>query len=207
MTPTATEEKVTGIDLESLKALLGEQKNEVQKAVSATLSDWNTKADEKFKTWYQVVGEKEKKEAAVETPAKAELGESMSGTFNKVAGFEILGIPIGAAAFGGFGAIFITEVVDGYFKNQSAMVRGGIKLGGAFVIAKFLPRYIGKDLCNAAALLIAFDGLKNDILPSVFAYATTWANKLTGTTTVAGLGHTGGMVIQQTQVRPSVMEF
>ncbi len=208
MTPTETEEKeiFTSIDMESLKALFAEQKTEVQKAV-AQLSD----VENKIKTWYQVKGEAEKKEGDVLSPKNAELGESVSTTIGKVTGFEVWGIPIGAAVAGGFVAIFATELIDGYLKNQSVMIRGAVKIVGAGAIAKFLPKYIGKDLCYSIALLMAFDGFKNDIMPGLFGYATTWANKLSGTTTTAGLGYTGGPAkipaAAPARIQPSVLDI
>jgi hypothetical protein len=190
-----TEEKNV-LTIENLESLFSAQQSNVDKAVKATLSDFSKQWDSKFASYR--VDKGPEKPATVEDPkpeaeAEAELSDmSLSKTFGKVTDFEVWGVPLGAALVGGFVGIFATELVDGYLKNQSVMVRGGVKLVGAGVIAKFLPKYLGKELCYTVALLMAFDGLKNDIMPSIFGYATTWANKLTGTTTVAGLGWTGG---------------
>lgn len=182
------------LTIENLESLFSKQQTEVDKAVKATLSDFSKEWDTKFATYR--VDKGPEKPAEIKDPepeAEAELSDmSLSKTFGKVTDFEVWGVPLGGALVGGFVGIFATELIDGYFKNQSVMIRGGIKLVGAGVIAKFLPKYLGKDLCYVVALLMAFDGLKNDIMPSIFGYATTWANKLTGTTTVAGLGWTGG---------------
>ena len=184
------------IDLEDVKKLFATQQDAVDKAITggvAKLEDWA----KGFKAAYSVDG----------GPVKAELAEAatsqISKTVNKVTDFQVMGIPLGTALVGGFVAIFATELVDGYFKNQSVMIRGVIKLGGAFVVVKFLPKYLGKDLCNAVALLMAFDGLKNDLIPGLFGYATTWANKLTGTTTTAGLGWTGGPAKTDKKIPPA----
>jgi hypothetical protein len=188
MEETQTKDPV--VSVVNLEALFDRQKDEVKNAVNAQLSDWGNG----FKAAFMVNGKGPAKEADIlpkEEP-KAELGESVSTTVSKVTGFEIYGVPVGGAIAGGFVAIFATELVDGYLKNQSAMVRGAVKVVGAGAIAKFLPKYLGKDLCYAVALLMAFDGFKNDIMPGLFGYATTWANKLAGTTTTAGLGYTGG---------------
>ncbi len=188
-------ETVDTISAASLESLFSRQASNIDKAIDANkafLSDFATQL-EKLKTSYRVDAGPEKEAEVEEKPAKAELADmSVAKTFNQVTGFEIWGIPIGSAVLGGFAAIFATELVDGYLKNQSVMVRGAVKLVGAGVIVKFGGKYLGKDVANTIALLMAFDGLKNDIMPSIFAYATQWANKLTGTVTTAGLGWTGG---------------
>jgi hypothetical protein len=201
-------ENTVTIDLEDVKKLFATQQDAVDKAISggvAKLEDWA----KGFKTAYSVDGGQVKAAVVEEkaTEETAELAESatsqISKTVNKVTDFQVMGIPLGTALVGGFVAIFATELVDGYFKNQSVMIRGVIKLGGAFVVVKFLPKYLGKDLCNAVALLMAFDGLKNDLIPGLFGYATTWANKLTGTTTTAGLGWTGGPAKTASKLPPA----
>ncbi len=182
------------LSIANLEKLFANQKDDVAKAVDAKLADWGKgfKAASQEAVDKIIPAAKEEKE----TEEEAALEDSkVSTSISKITDFQVAGVPIGGAVVGGFAAIFATELVDGYLKNQSTMVRGLVKLAAAGVVIKFGKKYLGSSLCNTFALLVAFDGLKNDIMPGIFNYATTWANKLTGTVTVAGLGHTGGNVI------------
>lgn len=116
---------------------------------------------------------------------------SESGVLSGAMDWEILDIPVGGIVVGGISAIFLTELVDGFMTTSSSLVRGGIKLGISFASAKWGGKVFGKEGGQVIALLVGFDALANDIIPGLFDLGTKAANKLTGTVTTRGLGHTG----------------
>ena len=67
-----------------------------------------------------------------------------------------------------------------------------VKLAGAAGVMMIGKKFIGTKAAGAVALLMAFDAIKNDLLPQPFAMVTSGANKLTGFVTTNGLGWTGG---------------
>ena len=139
----------------------------------------------------QTLIQKQLDEILKEKTAKAE-DSGIAAAVNKVTDFEFQGIPIGAAVVGGAVAVFATEVIDGFMHNQSAQVRGMVKLAGAAGVMMIGKKFIGTKAAGAVALLMAFDAIKNDLLPQPFAMVTSGANKLTGVVTTNGLGWTGG---------------
>ena len=158
-------------------------------AVNKTLNDkFASLADSQKTMQEQLDAILEKKNTEV---AKVE-DSGIATTMNKITDFEVAGIPVGAAIVGGAIAVFATEVIDGLLVKQSSMVRGAVKLGGAAVIMIYGKKVIGSKAAGAVALLMAFDAIKNDLLPQPFGYVTAGANKLTGVVTSAGLGWTGG---------------
>ena len=139
----------------------------------------------------QTLIQKQLDEILKEKTAKVE-DSGIAAAVNKVTDFEFQGIPIGAAVVGGAVAVFATEVIDGFMHNQSAQVRGMVKLAGAAGVMMIGKKFIGTKAAGAVALLMAFDAIKNDLLPQPFAMVTSGANKLTGFVTTNGLGWTGG---------------
>ena len=114
----------------------------------------------------------------------------IAGTMDKVTNWRMFDIPVGAAVVGGVAGVFITELTDGLcvkFNIKSPYIAGAIKLGEAAAIVKFGKKFVGRDTANIIALLLTFDAVVNDFAPQLFNGINGFTNKLTGTTTAAGL--------------------
>ena len=114
----------------------------------------------------------------------------IAGTMDKLTNWRAFDIPVGAAVVGGVAGVFITELTDGLcvkFNIKSPYIAGAIKLGEAAAIVKFGKKFVGRDTANIIALLLTFDAVVNDFAPQLFNGINGFTNKLTGTTTAAGL--------------------
>ena len=114
----------------------------------------------------------------------------IAGTMDKLTNWRAFDIPVGAAVVGGVAGVFITELTDGLcvkFNIKSPYIAGAIKLGEAAAIVKWGKKFVGKDTANIVALLLTFDAVVNDFAPQLFNGINGFTNKLTGTTTAAGL--------------------
>ena len=114
----------------------------------------------------------------------------IAGTMDKITDWKMFDIPVGAAVVGGIAGVFITELTDGLcvkFNIKSPYIAGAIKLGEAAAIVKFGKKFVGRDTANIIALLLTFDAVVNDFAPQLFNGINGFTNKLTGTTTAAGL--------------------
>lgn len=112
------------------------------------------------------------------------------GPLENVAKMEVWDIPVGQALIGGFSAVFVSELIDGFMVNQSATTQGLVKLVGAGVTIKWGSRLLGKTGATAAALILAYDGIRQ-LLP-----LDEWASRLAGgikSRTGGGLGGRAGM--------------
>lgn len=134
------------------------------------------------------------------TPApKAEMHD---GALEGITKIEVWDIPVGKAIVGGFSAVIVSELVDGFLATQSTMVQGVVKLVAAGAAVKWLPRFLGTTGAGAMALLLAYDGIRS-ILP-----IDEWAGKVSGALSKirtggglagkAGMGG-GGEVIKQAE--------
>jgi len=124
--------------------------------------------------------------------------QKQAGALENIAKMEVWDIPVGAALLGGFTAVVASELIDGFLKNQSSMVKGVIKLVGAGVAIKWLPGFLGKTGAAALGLLLAYDGIRQ-ILP-----IDEWASNLTGRVTTLTGGGLGGKA-GTTNVRSNVV--
>ncbi len=112
---------------------------------------------------------------------KATLQESIVGKMKKSTNMIV---PV---ALGGFGAILVTEVVDGLPIFKSQMQRGIAKGVGAFVFytwGKKIP-FMGEIGKNVMAALLLFDALR-DITP-ISSWASQLATKITKAIPSGGL--------------------
>ncbi len=148
---------------------------DVMASLNTGLAALNTKVD-KIKVTPEMVTTGTEKEANLEDAGRAVKG---------ITGFEIWNIPIGQAVIGGFVAVLGTELIDGFMARYSPMVRGITELALAGGLVAFGSRFMGRTLTGAAALLIAFDGLRK-IFP-VDTFAQGIASKISGATPTAGL--------------------
>lgn len=122
-------------------------------------------------------------EAELETSAVKSATKSIMDT-------EVWGIPVGKAALGGFGAIFASELIDGFMTEQSKNVRGIVKLVVAGASAQWGKRWLGAG-AGVLALLLTFDAIR-DLTP-LDEWANKLANKVSGVIPKGGLGaQTGG---------------
>jgi hypothetical protein len=143
------------------------------------------------------------KEEIVKAPLHedAELAESgIAGMFSKVSNIEILNIPIGQAAIGGFGAVFASELIDGFMSTQSPTTRGLVKLAGAAGVVMFGKKLIGSGTAKVIALLLTFDAIR-DLTP-IDEWATKLSTMVTKVVPTAGLGTTNPpkpIAVQQAQ--------
>ena len=160
------------ITIEGLQDLFKSQKQDVESLVTARLNDW--------KASYQVDNGPAKSAEVVPAPV-AKMNDPLSG----IAKMDVMGVPIGQAAIGGFVAVLATEMVDGFLSKQGAMTRGLAKLVAAFAAAKYGKKLVGDSGSKAVALLITFDALRDFIPFDVYAQKLT--SKITGKTMTAGL--------------------
>jgi len=133
-----------------------------------------------------------KSEKAPSVPDPAPDAELRKGIFDDIMSFEVWNIPIGQAAVGGFVAIFASEIIDGFMKNQQPWQRGLVKLGAAGVAGMWGKRFLGSTGSKAVALLLAFDAIRD--LSPLDSWADQLAEQISGTVTSAGLAgpQTGG---------------
>jgi len=118
----------------------------------------------------------------VEEDAELEKGKAM----DQVTGMKVWDIPVGQALVGGFSAVCVSELVDGFLRNQQSMTLGIVKLVGAGALAKWGKRLLGDTGSKAAAIILAYDGMRQ-IIP-----IDEWANRLVGgVTTLTGGGLAG----------------
>jgi len=114
------------------------------------------------------------------------------GIFDDFMSFEMWGVPVGQAVGGGFIAIFASELIDGFMKNQQPWQRGLVKLGAAGIAGMWGKRFLGSTGSKAVALLLAFDAIRD--LSPIDSWADQLAEKISGTVTTSGLAgsQTGG---------------
>lgn len=115
---------------------------------------------------------------------KAQL--SQAGMVGNITDIKAWDIPVGQAVVGGFGAVFASELVDGFMAAQGDMVRGVVKLIGAGVAVKWGGRVLGSTGSKAMALLLAYDGVRS-LIP-LDRFARQGATAVTGIVTTKGLG-------------------
>ena len=115
---------------------------------------------------------------------------------------DVMGVPLGQAAVGGFIAIFATELIDGLLPAQPPMVKGLAKLVGAGAMVKWGGKLVGREAAKIVALLMTFDAIR-DLTP-LDKWASGLANSVSGIIPVGGLGgqtgQGGGAVRQAEQV-------
>lgn len=133
-----------------------------------------------------------------------DLAENVaSRTMDKFSRFEVMNVPVGQAILGGFTAVMTTEIIDGFLITQTPLVTGGVKLVAAAIAGGFGKQLLGKTGATAAALLIAFDGVR-DILP-IDTWAKSIAVRISGILPSRGLsqGARGNVIRQVNQVARS----
>jgi len=134
-------------------------------------------------------------------PENGSLEDSgIAGMFSKVSNIEVMNIPIGQAAIGGFGAVFASELIDGFLSTQSPMTRGLVKLAGAGAVVMFGKKLIGSGTAKVIALLLTFDAIR-DLTP-IDEWATKLSTMVTKVVPTAGLGTTNPpkpIAVQQAQ--------
>lgn len=127
--------------------------------------------------------------ATVESP-KDPVAELHDGPLEGITKMQVWDVPVGQALIGGFSAVFVSELVDGFFASQQPMTLGVIKLAAAGVLVKWGGRLLGSTGSKAAALILAYDGIRQ-ILP-----LDEWAGRLSGgiaARTGGGLAGKAGM--------------
>ena len=156
-------------------------KEETDESIKLQLADLDSK-------WGTRLAEATKTPEPEPDKETLEMGAATSGIMD----FEIWDIPIGQAAIGGFSAIFVTEVIDGFMKTQTQNMKGVVKIIGAGVFAKWGKRipFINAKGAKVIALLMTFDALR-DISP-INTWANQIANKISGVIPTGGLGDQRG---------------
>ena len=121
-----------------------------------------------------------------EKTEKVEVAElNRIGSLDEMMSFKVWDIPLGQAVVGGFGAVFATELIDGFMATSEPWKKGLVKLVIAGASIKFGKKFLGEKLSQGVALLLAFDGTR-DLLP-IDTWAQSLANKITGSVPAAGL--------------------
>ncbi len=108
-----------------------------------------------------------------------------AGAVRGITDFEVWDIPVGQALVGGFTAVFVSELIDGFLVKQDDWMKGIVKLAGAGVAVKWGGRFLGSTGSKALAILLAYDGIRS-LIP-----IDTWARR--GATTVTGMIPGGGL--------------
>lgn len=108
------------------------------------------------------------------------------GFLDAVNRVEVWDIPVGQAALGGFAAVFASELIDGFLISQSDAVKGLIKLATAGVVVKWGSRVFGSTGSKAAAILLAYDGIRS--LVPIDRWAKNVADAVSGAVPLGGLG-------------------
>ena len=178
MENTATKDPIIAIkEMADKFATLQDSQAAIQKTLAALEGSIHTATGEVIKKGAEGVN--------------ANLEDSgIAGTMDKVTNWRMFDIPVGAAVVGGVAGVFITELTDGLcvkINIKSPYIAGAIKLGEAAAIVKFGKKFVGRDTANIIALLLTFDAVVNDFAPQLFNGINGFTNKLTGTTTAAGL--------------------
>jgi hypothetical protein len=135
---------------------------------------------------------------------EAKLGEN---PIARAMDFEMFNIPVVAVAAGGFGAVLVTELIDGFMANlglpagvtpqtatpdqlqMNAYIRGGTKIVAAAGIGYFGHKYLGRTGTMVVCGLIAFDAFR-DIVP-IDTWAKSLSTEITGVITNKGLAQDG----------------
>lgn len=107
------------------------------------------------------------------------------GVVGQIMDFEIMGVPVGQAVVGGFGAVFATEVIDGVLVTQTVQVKGVVKLVAAGATAMWAKPLFGSTGSKVIALLITFDALRD--LSPIDMWAKQLAAMISGILPKAGL--------------------
>ncbi len=165
--------------------------------LEAQLGSFQKEWDAKFSKVDAGYAKLEDSIAELSKKATAELHES--GPLAGITDFKVWDIPVGQAIVGGGVAVFATELLDGFLSTQPSMMRGVIKLVGAGVVVKWGSGLLGSTGAKAAALLIAFDGIR-DLVP-----IDTWmkgaAGKVSGIVTNKGLAQNSAPMSAVNQAR------
>lgn len=129
-----------------------------------------------------------KTKAELEAEKEAELEQA--GALTGITKMEVWDIPVGKALVGGFSAVVVSELVDGFLAAQSNTIRGVVKLVAAGAAVKWGGRLLGKTGAGALAILLAYDGIRQ-LLP-----IDEWAGRVSGavvTRTGGGLAGKAGI--------------
>lgn len=144
-------------------------KNDLLKVFNDAVEAHTQKLDTRVASLDDVIARYGKKEEAKPPEVKLE-----SGAVAGLTKMEFFNVPLGKIAIGTFGGVFFSEVIDGFLAKQSEMVKGGVKLVGAGVVAGWGSKWLGKDAATVIALVLGVFGL-SQILP-----VDKWAKQLAG---------------------------
>ena len=107
-------------------------------------------------------------EAVNDAPAdeqKAEMEQSVSGSLSRFANFHVMGVPLGAAAIGGLGAILIERVVLERVYPAHKYSPYSLLVASA-IIGKWGRRYAG-DAAKYMSLILAYEGVADFVSATV----------------------------------------
>lgn len=173
--------------------------------VDEKISDFGNDMDSKLATLRdEVIKEVKPPEVTPEDKKDEDAKLGQGKAMENVAKMEFWDIPVGQALIGGFSAVFASELVDGFFATQQPMTLGVIKLAGAGILAKWGGRLLGSTGSKAAAIILAYDGVRQ-IIP-----LDEWAGRLTGavtTRTGGGLAGKAGMAKKKVVVPPRSRDY
>ena len=102
-----------------------------------------------------------------------------------VAGFNIGGVEVGKGVAGGAIAVAAVELLDGLAPNFATQNRAMAKLGLAWAVANFGPRFLGDDIAQSAAGFIVFDAARQALpideqIKKIVGRVSQTAGSLTG---------------------------
>jgi hypothetical protein len=168
----------------------------INKGVSERLDTFNSDMTSKFDAKLAEIDEKIKPPEVEDEPAEV----AKNGIGENVAKMEFWDIPVGQALIGGFSAVIASELVDGFLASQNTMTLGVVKLASAGALAKWGGRLLGSTGSKAAAIILAYDGIRQ-ILP-----LDEWAGNIAGWVkprTGGGLAGKAGMTPPGTRGVPA----
>ncbi len=97
----------------------------------------------------------QEKPAAVQT---AELENSVSNALDKFTNFDLMGVPVGAAAMGGAAAILIDRFAIAKLDPTNKW-GSWANLAAALVIKKWGGKYVGNKTADVTALILAYEAI------------------------------------------------
>lgn len=172
---------------------------EILEKIDQKIGDQNTSLDAKLSEFSDKL-----KPVEAEPVEKVEEAELEKGALEGISTMKVWDIPLGQALVGGFSAVVISELVDGFLAAQSGSIKGLVKLMAAGVSIKWGRKLIGTTGATALAILLAYDGLRM-VIP-----IDEWAGKLVGGITPltgAGLAGKAGMGNVLTQADAVVKNY
>lgn len=114
----------------------------------------------------------------------AELQAGVGGFLNGIAGMQVMGLPVGAAAIGAAGGLVIDRVLGDRLAKWGPL--GNV--GAAFVVKRFGGKFLGEKAADSIAFVLLYEAM---ITPISDLLGQVWKGK--------AAGMSAGMAVQQAE--------